>query len=45
MAAIPVSAFYENNPPQTFARFAFCKDDDTLAEALDRLARFFAKEA
>ena len=45
VAAIPVSAFYENNPPQTFARFAFCKDDDTLAEALDRLARFFAKEA
>ncbi len=43
VAAIPVSAFYEDKAPRNFVRFAFCKDDDTLAEALDRLARFFSK--
>ncbi len=44
VTAIPVSAFYEDKPPQNFVRFAFCKDDDTLAEALDRLARYFSKQ-
>ena len=43
VAAIPVSAFYEEQPPAAFVRFAFCKDDATLAEALDRLARHLAK--
>ena len=41
---IPVSAFYEGPGPRTFVRFAFCKDDDVLAAALDRLARHFGKK-
>lgn len=43
VAAIPVSAFYETNPPQTLIRFAFCKSDDVLKEALTRLARHFKR--
>jgi N-succinyldiaminopimelate aminotransferase len=43
VAAIPISAFYENDAPQHFVRFAFCKNDDTLAAAADRLARHFGK--
>jgi N-succinyldiaminopimelate aminotransferase len=39
VAAIPVSAFFEGNGPATFARFAFCKQDNVLEEALQRLAR------
>jgi N-succinyldiaminopimelate aminotransferase len=43
VTAIPVSAFYEGTGPDTFIRFAFCKDDATLREALARLARHFGK--
>ncbi len=38
VAAIPVSAFYAADPPRHFVRFAFCKQDHVLAEALDRLS-------
>jgi aspartate/methionine/tyrosine aminotransferase len=42
VAAIPVSAFYEGTrAPSTFVRFAFCKEDGVLEEALARLARHF----
>ncbi len=41
VAAIPVSAFYESEPPQSFVRFAFCKSDHVLDEALARLERHF----
>lgn len=37
VAAIPVSAFYENDPPRHFARFCFAKLDETLEEAVRRL--------
>lgn len=37
VAAIPVSAFYEQDPPRHFARFCFAKLDQTLAEAVRRL--------
>lgn len=43
VTAIPISAFYENRGPGTFVRFAFCKRDELLAEALDRLERHFGK--
>ncbi|MBY0511962.1 MAG: aminotransferase [Rhodospirillaceae bacterium] len=43
VTAIPVSAFYEGNGPDTFIRFAFCKDDATINEALSRLAKYFGK--
>jgi aspartate/methionine/tyrosine aminotransferase len=38
VAAIPVSAFHAADPPTNFVRFAFCKQDAVLREALDRLA-------
>ena len=40
VTAIPVSAFYEADPPRHYARFAFCKQDHVLDEALARLGRF-----
>lgn len=42
VAAIPVSAFYEGAAPGHYARFAFCKRDAVLDEAVTRLARHFA---
>ena len=42
VTAIPVSAFYENDPPSHYARFAFCKREVVLDEAIARLARHFA---
>ena len=43
VTAIPVTAFYEGDGPKYFARFAFCKRDEVLHEALARLARLFGK--
>jgi len=39
VAAIPVSAFYPGGFEQRLARFCFAKKDETLALALQRLAR------
>ena len=39
VAAIPLSAFYGNGFDQKVVRFCFAKKDDTLREALKRLAR------
>jgi methionine aminotransferase len=39
VAAIPLSAFYEDGRNQLLARFCFAKRDETLNSALDRLAR------
>ncbi len=44
VTAIPVTAFYEGAAPDHFARFAFCKRDEVLDEALSRLARHFARD-
>ncbi len=41
VTAVPVSAFYGDDPPRYFARFAFCKEDSVLDQAIDRLARHF----
>ncbi len=38
VAAIPVSAFYTQNPIRTVVRFCFAKRDATLDSALDRLS-------
>jgi aspartate/methionine/tyrosine aminotransferase len=43
VTAVPVSAFYEGDGPRHFARFAFCKNDSTLDEALARLGRHFKR--
>ncbi|MBK1615211.1 methionine aminotransferase [Rubrivivax gelatinosus] len=39
VAAIPMSAFYEGGFEQHIARLCFAKRDETLQQALDRLAR------
>lgn len=39
VAAIPPSAFYEGKRPVDYARFVFCKRDETLRAAAERLAR------
>ena len=39
VAAIPLSAFYDDRRNQGLVRFCFAKRDDTLANALKRLAR------
>jgi N-succinyldiaminopimelate aminotransferase len=42
VTAIPVTAFYDQpGAPSHYARFAFCKKPDVLAEAIDRLERHF----
>jgi aspartate/methionine/tyrosine aminotransferase len=42
VAAIPVSAFYAADPPTNYVRFAFCKQDSVLHEALARLKTWLA---
>ncbi len=42
VAAIPVSAFYVANPPTNYVRFAFCKQDSVLNEAIARLESWLA---
>jgi methionine aminotransferase len=39
VAAIPLSAFYDDGRNQRLARFCFAKKDETLHLALQRLAR------
>jgi N-succinyldiaminopimelate aminotransferase len=43
VTAIPVTAFYAGeNPPGHYARFAFCKNESVLREALERLGAWVA---
>lgn len=42
VAAVPVSAFYQSGEVKHFARFCFCKDEETLTESLARLQAHFA---
>ncbi len=39
VAAIPLSAFYDDGRNQKLARFCFAKRDETLTQALERLSR------
>lgn len=41
VTAIPVSAFYSQGGDSGVARFCFCKEDDLLEQAVDRIARHF----
>jgi N-succinyldiaminopimelate aminotransferase len=41
VTAVPVSAFYGDDPPTHFARFSFCKPDAVLDEAVKRLKAHF----
>jgi aspartate/methionine/tyrosine aminotransferase len=42
VAAIPVSAFYVDDAPSHYVRFAFCKQDSVLLEAIARLESWLA---
>ena len=44
VASIPVSAFYSEAPERGYLRLCFAKQDATLDEAVERLAKF-AKRA
>lgn len=43
VAAIPVSALYEDDPVTTIVRLCFCKRDETLDAGVERLARARAR--
>lgn len=40
VASIPVSAFYKHGQDDKVIRFCFCKKEDTLSEAVNRLSKF-----
>ena len=40
VASIPVSAFYRDAPERGYLRLCFAKEDATLEQAIERLARF-----
>ena len=42
VAAIPLSAFYQENGQPDFVRFCFCKQDSVLDEAAARLKNHFS---
>ena len=43
VAAVPLSVFYDDAAaaPTNFVRFCFCKHDETLDTAVERLHRHF----
>lgn len=44
VAAVPISVFYHRdstNVPNSLIRFCFCKKDEVMTEAADRLRKFF----
>lgn len=43
VALIPLSAFFQSGQPDTFVRFAFCKQQSLIERALERLDNHFAK--
>lgn len=45
VAAVPMSAFYAEDPIRHLVRFAFCKREEVLQEALQRLGRSLRRGA
>jgi N-succinyldiaminopimelate aminotransferase len=45
VAAIPMSAFYQDASVRHFARFCFCKKDDVLDAAAEKLSQHFNAQA
>ncbi|HVZ27168.1 MAG TPA: aminotransferase [Rhizomicrobium sp.] len=43
VALIPLSAFFQSGAPDTFVRFALCKQRSVIEESLKRLERYFEK--
>ena len=44
VALIPLSAFFKSGTPDTFVRFAFCKQQDLIERSLERLEKYFASK-
>ncbi len=42
VALIPLSAFFKSGTPDTFVRFAFCKQQSLIEQSLERLEKYFA---
>ncbi|MEY4967096.1 MAG: hypothetical protein RL274_2679 [Pseudomonadota bacterium] len=42
VALIPLSAFFQSGTPDTFVRFAFCKQQSLIEQSLARLEKYFA---
>jgi len=42
VALIPLSAFFRSGTPDTFVRFAFCKQQALIEQSLERLEKYFA---
>ncbi|MEO8301903.1 MAG: aminotransferase [Rhizomicrobium sp.] len=42
VALIPLSAFFKSGTPDTFVRFAFCKQQALIEQSLERLEKYFA---
>src|SRR5258705_13752233 len=42
VALIPLSPFFKSGTPDRFVRFAFCKQQATIEQSLERLERYFA---
>ena len=40
VAAVPVSAFYSGDPPRNYLRLCFCKKDEVLDEAVERIGHW-----
>jgi aspartate/methionine/tyrosine aminotransferase len=43
VALIPLSAFFQSGTPDTFVRFAFCKQQALIEQSLARLEGYFVK--
>ena len=43
VALIPLSAFFKSGTPDTFVRFAFCKQQALIEQSLERLEKYFKK--
>jgi N-succinyldiaminopimelate aminotransferase len=43
VALIPLSAFFKSGTPDTFVRFAFCKQQSLIEQSLARLESYFVK--
>jgi aspartate/methionine/tyrosine aminotransferase len=44
VALIPLSAFFRSGTPDTFVRFAFCKQQALIEQSLERLEKYFSKK-
>ena len=43
VALIPLSAFFKSGTPDSFVRFAFCKQQALIEQSLERLEKYFVK--